>query len=77
MDVRSHKEDKIRNEYVRGSVKVPPVPKQIAEKRLTWYGHVKRRDEGQILRRMLCSMHTYRLAVGDIANWRLKIGVSR
>ena len=37
---------------MRGSVKVAPVSK-ITEKRLKWYGHVKRRDEGHTLRRML------------------------
>ena len=30
-----------------------PVTKKIAEKRLKWYGPVKRRDEGHVLRRML------------------------
>ena len=47
------KNDKIRNEYVRGSVKVAPVTKKITEKRLKWFEHVKRRDQGHILRRML------------------------
>ena len=32
------KKDNIRNEHVRGSVKVVPVTKIIA-KRLKWYGH--------------------------------------
>ena len=40
------KADKIRNEHVRGSLKVAPMPKKITEKTLKWYGHVKRRDEG-------------------------------
>ena len=39
------KKDKIRKEHVRGS-------KKITEKRLTWYGHVKRREERLVLRRM-------------------------
>ena len=47
------KKDKIRNKHVKGSVKVAPVTKKITEKRLMWYGHVKRRDEGHALRRML------------------------
>ena len=47
------KKDKIRNEHVRGSVKVSTVKKKITEKRLKWYGVVKRRDEGFVLRRML------------------------
>ena len=48
------KKDKIWNEHVRGSVKVAPVTKKITEGRLRWYGHcVKRRDEGDMLRRMV------------------------
>ena len=45
----------IRNEHAGGSVKVAPVKKKITEKRLKWYGRVKRRDEGHVLRRMLAS----------------------
>ena len=33
--------------------KVAPVRKKITEKRLKWYGDVKRREEGHVLRRML------------------------
>ena len=47
------KKDKIRKEHVRGSVEVSPVTKRITEKSLKWYGHVKSRDEGHVLRRML------------------------
>ena len=53
MDVWSHEERRIRNEHVRGSVKVAPVTKKITEKRLKWYGLVKRKDEGRVLRRIL------------------------
>ena len=49
------KKDKIRNEHVRGSVKIAPLTKTIVEKRLKWYGHVRRRDRGHVLRRMLDS----------------------
>ena len=45
------KKDKNRNEHVRGSVKVAPVTKKVTEKRLKWYRHVKRRDEGHVLRK--------------------------
>ena len=38
------RKDKIRNEHVT---------KKITEKRLKWCGHVKRRDEGHVLRRLL------------------------
>ena len=47
------RKDNIRTEHVRGSVKVTPVTKKVTEKRLKWYGHVKRRDEGHVIRRML------------------------
>ena len=49
------KKDTIRNEHVRGSVKVAPGTKKITEERLKWHGHVKRRDEGHVLslRRMI------------------------
>ena len=50
---RFTKKDKIRNEHVRGSVKVEPVTTKMTEKRLKWYGHVKRREEGHVIRRML------------------------
>ena len=47
------KKDKIRNEHVRGSVKVAPVTTKMREKRLKWYRHVKRREEEHVIRRML------------------------
>ena len=43
------KKDKIRKEHV----KVAPVTKKITEKRLKWYGHVKRRNEVHALSRMV------------------------
>ena len=46
------KKDKIRNEHVRGSVKVAPVAEKITENRLKLYGHVRRRKEGHGLRTM-------------------------
>ena len=39
--------DNITNEHVRGSVKVVPVAKKIT--RLKWYGHVRRKEEEQML----------------------------
>ena len=46
------KKDKIRKERMRGSVKVTPVTKKIAEKRIKWYGQCKSRDEEHVPRRM-------------------------
>jgi hypothetical protein len=42
--------DRIRNEYIRGSLKVAPVTKKIRSNRLAWYGHVIRRDESHIIK---------------------------
>ena len=39
------REDRIRNDYVRGSTKVTELSKKIQEGRLRWYGHLLRRDE--------------------------------
>ena len=47
------KKDAIRNEHVRRSVQVAPAKKKLTEKRLKWYGYIKRKDEGHILRRIL------------------------
>ncbi|XP_063854555.1 uncharacterized protein LOC135096746 [Scylla paramamosain] len=35
--------DRIRNKYIRGTVKVVEVSKKIQESRLRWYGHLRRR----------------------------------
>ena len=45
--------DKIRNEHIRGTTRVAQASKKISEKRLKWYGHVRRMKEEHIVRRML------------------------
>ena len=45
--------DKIRNEHIRGTTRVVQEYKKITEKRLKWYGHVRRMKEEHIVRRML------------------------
>ena len=50
------KKDKIRNEHVRGSVKVAPESQRKGY--VNWYGHVRRRDEGHVqvyVKIMLCA----------------------
>ncbi|KAL1447841.1 hypothetical protein WDU94_001904 [Cyamophila willieti] len=47
--------DRIRNEVIRNKTKVTEVTKKIQERRLQWYGHVMRRDDdyvGKKVRRM-------------------------
>ena len=45
--------DNIRNEHIRGTTRVVQECKKITEKRLKWYGHVRRMKEEHIVRRML------------------------
>jgi hypothetical protein len=40
------------NEYIRGSLKVAPVNEKMRSNRLAWYGHVLRRDESHIIKRL-------------------------
>ena len=44
---------KIRNEYIRGTVKVERLGMKMREGRLRWYGHVMRRDHDYIGRKMM------------------------
>ena len=45
------RKDKIRNEYVRGTVKIAKLGDKLRNARLCWYGHVKRREEGCVGKR--------------------------
>ena len=45
--------DKIRNEYIRGTAQVGKFGEKTRETRLRWYGHLRRKDDGFIGRRML------------------------
>ena len=44
--------DRIRNEVIRNKIKVTEVSKKIQERRLQWYGHVERRDEDYVGKRV-------------------------
>ena len=37
--------DRVRNEHIRGSVKVTEVSKKVQEARLRWFGHIMRRED--------------------------------
>ena len=47
------RKDKIRNEYIRGTVKVERLGMKMKEGRLRWYGHVMRRDQEYVGRKMM------------------------
>jgi hypothetical protein len=45
--------DRVRNEYIRGSLKVALVTEKMRSNRLAWYGLVMRRDENDITKRAM------------------------
>ena len=47
------RKDKIRNEYLRSTVKVELLGMKMREGRLRWYGHVMRRDQEYVGRRVM------------------------
>ena len=47
------RKDKIINEYIRSTVKVERLGMKMREGRLRWYGHVMRRDQEYVGRRMM------------------------
>ena len=47
------RKDKTRNEYIRGTVKVERLGMKMREGRLRWYGHVMRRNQDYVGRKMM------------------------
>ena len=47
------RKDKIRNEYVRRTAKIAKLGGKLWNARLRWYGHVKRRKEDYVGKRMM------------------------
>ena len=47
------KKNKIRNEYIRGTVKVKRLKMKMREGSLRWYGHVMKRDKENVGRKMI------------------------
>ena len=45
--------DRIRNERNRGTTKVGEISKKVQESRLTWYGHVSRREDEYVGKRLM------------------------
>ena len=41
------------NEHIRGKTRVAQASKKITKRRMNWYGHVMRRDEEHIPRKVL------------------------
>ena len=51
--MRVTRKDKIRNEYIRSIVKVERLGMKMREGRLRWWGHVMRRDQEYVGRKMI------------------------
>ena len=49
VSLREHK----RNEKIREVAKVQPITTHLMQKRLRWYGHVRRRDDSHMIRTVL------------------------
>ena len=47
------RKDKIRNEHIRSTVKVERLGMKMREGRLRWYGHIMRRDQEYVGRKMM------------------------
>ena len=47
------RKDKIRNEHIRSTVKVERLGMKMREGRLRWYGHVMRRGQEYVGRKMI------------------------
>ena len=52
------RKDIIKNETIRGNAKVTPINSVLTQKRLSWYGHVMRRDKTHITKSTLCTTVT-------------------
>ena len=47
------RKDKIKNDYIMGTIKIERLGMKMREGRLRWYGHVMRRDQEYIGRRVI------------------------
>ena len=47
------RKDKIRNEYVKGTAKIAKLGDKLWNTSLRWYGHVKRREEDYVGKRLM------------------------
>jgi len=68
--------DKVKNEYIRGSLKVIEVSRKIQNARLHWYGHLKRRNEGHIAREaMIMELPGNRIRGRPKTRWKDRVEV--
>ena len=56
--------DRVRNEYVRGSLGVESIADKMAQSRLRWFGHVSRKDEVDVVKKVWCLDREVKLSRG-------------
>ncbi|KAL0867448.1 hypothetical protein ABMA27_008235 [Loxostege sticticalis] len=61
--------DKVRNEHIRGSLKIAPIADKMVEARLRWYGHVIRRPEDYVVKKCLSYATQKRQRGRPLATW--------
>ena len=44
--------DRLKNEYVRASVNVDSIVDKLAQSRLRWFGHLYRKDETDVVKKV-------------------------
>ena len=66
--------DKVKNEYIRGSLKVIEVSRKVQEARLRWYEHLKQRNEGHMTREaMTMELLGNRIRGGPKTRWKDRV----
>ncbi len=65
--------DKVQNKHIRGSMKVTPIEGKIKEARMRWYGHVMRRDDDHIVRKILDIQENRRGRERPQPTWRATV----
>ena len=53
--------DRIRNERIRGTTKVGEISEKVQESRLKWYGHVLRREDQYVGKRVMAMLYVRKL----------------
>ena len=69
------RKDKIRNEHIRSTVKVEQLGMKMREGRLRWYGHVMRRDQEYVGRKMMEMELTKRRFLDAVKEDMREVGV--
>jgi hypothetical protein len=57
--------DRIRNTYIRGEQKMEEIQNQMKERRLRWFGHVKRMDEHKIPKKIIGNEDEWKKILGQ------------